>query len=338
MRTYRFDAFGSVADLRLHEEDQPEPQRGEVLLRVRSVSLNYRDVAMVIGRYPAPSAPGRIPTSDAAAEVVAVGAGVTIFKPGDRVVGIFHPRWFGGERPATLDSDSYGAAQDGWLTEFKVVSQEAILPLPDGLSWDEAATLPCAAATAWCALGGDRPIRAAQTVLTLGTGGVSIFAVQLAKALGARVIATTSSGEKAERLRALGADDVVNYRDEAEWGARVRELTGGRGVDRVVEVGGPATINESLKATAVGGEVVLIGFLGQDDRGIDYFDLFRSGARIRSITVGDRANLAELLRAVGRLAIKPVIDQVFAFEDAHAAFRHLEAAGHVGKIVIRVSE
>ena len=338
MQAYRFDAFKSLDDLHLHDEEVRQPGRGEVLLRVRTVSLNYRDVAMVFGRYPAPSEPGHIPTSDAAADVVAVGDGVSSLQPGDRVIGIFHPRWFGGERPDTLAADSYGAAQDGWLCQYKTVSQEAVVPLPRGLSYEEGATLPCAAATAWCALMGPTPLRAGQTVLTLGTGGVSIFAVQLAKALGARVVATTSGAGKADRLRSLGADEVVIYSDTPDWGARVRELTGGRGVDRVVEVGGPATINQSLKAVALGGEIVLIGFLGRDNPGIDFFDLANTYARVRSITVGDRANLVDLVRAVSANGIRPVIDRVFDFADAKAAFEHLEAARHVGKIVVRVGE
>ena len=239
MRAYRFDAFTSLDDLHLHEETQPTPQRGELLLRVRAVSLNYRDIAMALGRYPIPVEPGHIPTSDATAEVVAVGEGVEAFKPGARVISTFHPRWFGGDMPTTLDDDSYGGKRDGWLTEYKVVSQEAVIALPPGLTDAEGATLPCAAATAWNALAGPAPIRAGHSVLTLGTGGVSIFAVQLAKALGARVIATTSSDAKGAKLRALGADAVVNYRETKDWGETVRELTDGRGVDRVVEVGGP---------------------------------------------------------------------------------------------------
>ena len=336
MQLYRFDRFGSLDHLRRHEEEVRPPQRGELLLRVRAVSLNYRDVAMVLGKYPVPAEPGHVPASDASAEVVAVGEGVTAYAPGDRVIGLFHPRWFGGERPATFEADGYGSGQDGWLCEAKVVSQEAVVPLPDGLSFEEGATLPCAAATAWCALSGPVPVRAGQTVLTQGTGGVSIFAVQLAKAVGARVIATTSSAGKADRLRALGADVVIDTKEVPDWGARARELTGGRGVDRVVEVGGPATIARSLEAVAMDGEVVLVGFLGQDGPGISAIDILRRCARLRAITVGDRANLLELGRAMAMGGPRPVIDRVFDFADARAAFEHLAAGSHVGKVVIRV--
>lgn len=336
MRAYRFDRFGDLAALTPHEEEMRRPGRGELLLRVRAVSLNYRDVAMVLGRYPVPSEPGHVPASDAAAEVVEVGEGVAGFVPGDRVIGLFHPRWFGGERPATLGRDSYGSDQDGWLAEFKTVSQEAVVPLPEGLSFEEGSTLPCAAATAWCALSGQDPVRAGHTVLTQGTGGVSVFAVQLAKASGARVIATTSSAEKARALRALGADEVIDYREVADWGARARALTGGRGVDRVVEVGGPATVGQSLAAVAQDGEVVLIGFLGDSTAGIDYFAVLGGAARLRGISVGDRANLVGTVRAVAGAGIRPAIDRVYAFDEAEAAFRRLESGGHVGKIVIRV--
>ena len=242
MRSYRFDDLTGLESLRLHEEDLPTPQRGELLLRVLAVALNYRDIAMLHGTYPRPPEKGLIPVSDAAAEVVAVGEGVEDVAVGDRVVGVFHPRWFGGPLPAAQAARSYGVGRDGWLTEYKVVSQEAVVALPRGLSAVEAATLPCAAVTAWNALSGPAPVRAGHTVLTLGSGGVSVFALQHVRAVGARVIATTSGRAKAARLRELGADAVVDYASDPGWGSTVRELTGGRGVDRVVEVGGPATI------------------------------------------------------------------------------------------------
>jgi NADPH:quinone reductase-like Zn-dependent oxidoreductase len=338
MRTYRFDALNSLEDLKLHEEDVPKPQRGELLLRVHSVSLNFRDVAPVLGRYVQISRAGLVPCSDAAAEIVEVGEDVESYKVGDRVISTFHPRWFGGPPPANWASESYGTWRDGWLTEYKVVSQDAVVALPESLSYDEGATLPCAAVTAWNALAGQTPIRAGHTVLTQGTGGVSIFAVQLANALGARVIATTSSSRKADTLIQLGAHEIINYSDIPKWGTRVRELTAGRGVDRVVEVGGPATINESLRAVAVGGEVVLIGFLSEENPGIDYFHLKGSGASVRAISVGDRPTLENLVRAVHMAAIKPVIDRVFEFDKAKEAFEHLNGGQHIGKIVIRVHE
>jgi NADPH:quinone reductase-like Zn-dependent oxidoreductase len=337
MRLYRFDELTGVDGLRRHDEDVPSPQRGELLLKVRAVSLNYRDIAIARKEYVRPAAIGLVPCSDAAAEVVEIGADVEDFAVGDRVLGTFHPRWYGGALPPTAAADSYGSGQDGWLTEYKVVSREAVVPLPDSLSDEAACTLPCAATTAWTSLGGPMPIRAGQTVLTLGSGGVSVFAVQLAKALGARVIATTSSAAKGEILRRLGADEIVDYTDVTEWGTRVRDLTGGRGADRVVEVGGPATIDQSLRAVAYGGEVTLVGFLGRDAPGIDFFKLFGSGAITRPITVGHRGDLQDTIRAVVMAEIAPVIDEVYDFEDAARAFTSIAEARHVGKIVIRVS-
>jgi alcohol dehydrogenase len=334
MKAYRFDSFDSLDELRLREEADPVPQRGEVLVRVHAVSLNYRDLAMLRGRYPRKCVPGHIPASDAAGEIVALGEGVEAFKVGDRVIGAFHPRWFGGEMPSTIQRDSYGAENDGWLCELKAVSQEAVVRMPQTLSYEEASTLPCAGLTAWTALTGPTPIRAGHSVLVQGSGGVSIFALQLARAAGASVIATTSSAAKAEQLKALGASAVVNYAEDAEWGRSVRALTGGRGVDRVVEVGGPGTIGQSLRAVALGGEIASIGFLSTENPGIDFFQLKSSGASFRNITVGDRAALLDFNRAVAASGLKPLVDRVFAFDEAREAFSHLEAGAHMGKVVI----
>ena len=336
MRAWRFDEFHGLDGLRLHEEPTPAPQRGEVLLRVRAVALNYRDVAMPLGLYPAPSEPGHIPTSDAAAEVVAVGEGVQLFQPGDRVIGSFHPHWFGGPQPGGRERDGYGALEDGWLTEFKVVSEESIVRLPDSITDEQGATLPCAATTAWTALGGPHVIQPGQTILTLGTGGVSVFAVQLAKALGARVIATTSSAAKAERLRELGADDVINYSETPNWGDRARELTGGRGVDRVVENAGAGTIEQSLRSVSAGGVVALVGFLSGKAPGLDFSILFGSGATTHPIRVGSRMDLQDVVRIISALKLQPTIDKVFTFDQAPAAFARLESARHIGKIVINL--
>ena len=336
MKAYRLDDFTSLDDLRLREEAKPQPQRGELLVRVRAASLNFRDLAMVRDKYPLPHAKGLIPLSDAVGEVVEVGEGVDAFQIGDRVMGTFHPRWFGGRMPADVFKHSYGSEIDGWLCEYKAISQEAVVAVPPDLTDEETSTLPCAGLTAWEALTTGGAIRSGHTVLVQGTGGVSIFALQLAKAVGARVIATTSSASKAERLRALGADEIVNYREEANWGERVRALTGGRGVDRVVEVGGPGTLGQSLKAVAMGGEVVSIGFLSTENPGVDFFALFGSWATFRPIGVGSREGLQTLARAVEMAGIKPVIDQVFDFEQAREAFAHLEGGTHIGKVVIRI--
>ncbi|SBS76072.1 putative alcohol dehydrogenase [uncultured Mycobacterium sp.] len=337
MRVIRVDEPTGVDGLRLHDEPTPSPQRGELLLHVRVVALNYRDGAIAAGRYVRKSRAGLVPCSDAAAEVVEVGEGVEDYRPGDRVLSTFHPRWFGGAPPPTLEADSYGSGQDGWLAEYKVVPREAVVRLPDQLSDEHAATLPCAGVTAWSALRGPSPIRAGHSVLTLGSGGVSLFAMQLAKAVGAQVIATTSSVEKADILTQLGADEVIDYGRHPEWYEQVRDLTAGRGVDRVIEVGGPATIGQSLRAVAIGGEVTLIGWLSTDNPGIDYFALKHSLATTRPVVVGSRDDLVELVRLAAATELPPVIAQVFAFEETRAAFERLSRSQHVGKLLIRVS-
>jgi NADPH:quinone reductase-like Zn-dependent oxidoreductase len=338
VKAYRLHDFTGLDDLKLQEEDTPHPQQGEVLVRVHAVSLNFRDIAMLRDRYPVPHRKGLIPTSDDAGEVVEVGAGVDDLRVGDRIMGIFHPRWYGGRIPPNVSRFGYGSEIDGWLVERKVLSQEALVRIPDNLSCEEASTLPCAAVTAWSALSGSVPIRSGHTVLTQGTGGVSIFALQLAKAFGASVIATTSSAAKMDRLRTLGADEVLNYNEEPQWGNRARALTGGRGVDRVVEVGGGGTIGESLHAVAASGELASIGFLSAGSSNIDFFALFGSGARIRHISVGSREDLQDVARAIAMARIKPMIDRVFDFEDAREAFAHLESGSHFGKVVVRCAK
>ena len=243
----------------LRSSEDPRPGPNEILPRVRASSLNYRDLMVLKGGGRGPTKLGVMPLSDGAGEVAAIGEGVTLVKVGDRVIGTFHPRWFGGPLSADYLTDRPGANLDGMLAEYAVLSEEALVPVPSHLSFEEAATLPCAAVTAWAALAGHRRVTAGDTVLTQGSGGVSVFALQFARVLGARVIATTSTAEKAERLNVLGASEVINYTETPDWDVKARELTDGRGVDCVVEIGGPGTIAKSLKALAVGGHLSLIG-------------------------------------------------------------------------------
>lgn len=335
MQSYRFEQFGSIDHLRLHQEAVPVPQAREVLIRVRATSLNYRDLAIMNGTYTLPASPGHIPLSDAAGEIVEIGERVERFRVGERVVNTFMPRWFGGPFRASSRDELYGSDRDGWLTEYKVVSEESLLPLPEYLTFEQGASLPCAAVTAWVALNGDRPVKAGETVLTLGTGGVALFAIQLAKLLGARVIATTSSEAKASQLKMLGADEVIDYRRMPEWSRQVRRLTDGYGVERVIEVGGPGTLNQSIQSVCVGGELALIGFVAQDaGAAVDFFTLFKSGARFRVISVGSRDDFEQMNRALVRHRIIPVIDSLFPFADAAQAWHRFESRRHVGKIVI----
>ena len=329
MRAYQLDRLGSLDGLVLVERDIPSPDAGEVLVQVRASSLNFRDKIILDGWYPAPVPPGRVPLSDAAGDVVAVGAGVTRFKTGDRVINSFFPNWFGGSFKAM--PEAYVVDRDGWLTEYKVISVEALVSMPEHLTFEEAATLPCAAVTAWSALSG---VKAGDTVLTQGMGGVSVFAVQLARAFGARVIATTSSPEKALRLRDLGADEVIDYRASPDWADQVRALTGGRGVDRVVEVGGPDTLAQSVKAVAYGGQISLVGVLAGAEGGIDFMTMFLSQATFQPIVVGSRRDLEDLCRTMEQHQIRPVIDSVFSFDEAKAGWSHYAGRKVTGKVVI----
>ena len=330
MRAYQLEQLGSLDHLVLAERDMPSPGAGEVLVRVRASSLNFRDLMILNGAYPVPIPPGRVPLSDGAGEVVEAGANVKRFKVGDRVINSFFPNFFGGS--FNVMPEQWVVDHDGWLTEYKAVSAEALVSMPEHLSFEEAATLPCVAVTAWSALSG---VRAGDTVLTQGTGGVSLFGLQLAKALGARVVATTTNPESAARLRELGADQVIDIRDLPDWGDQVRAVTGGRGVDRVVEVGGPGTLAQSTKAVAYGGQVSLVGALAAAEGGMDFMAMFLSQARFQPIATGSRRDLEDLCRVMEQHQIRPVIDSVFSFDDAKAGWSHYAGRKVTGKVVIR---
>ncbi len=331
MRSYRMKKTGSLDHLQMVTEEIPAVQRGEVLVRVKASSLNYRDLALIKGEYPGEIRPHRIPLSDGAGEIVAVGEGVRRFQVGDRVAGNFHREWFGGEYPDYIEP--YGSHSDGWLTEYKVINPELLVSIPDHLSYEQGATLPCAAVTAWSALHGPEPLSPGDTILTLGSGGVSVFAIQLAKLLGLHVIATTSSDRKAEKLKELGAEKVINYKKTPNWGEEVKAFTGGRGVDRVVEVGGPGTLHQSIQAVARGKEIALIGVLTKDGEKVGYHDLFFN-ANTRTISVGSRQDFEEMNRLIEDKKMVPVIDHVFSFDEAKEAYAYLESQKFFGKIVI----
>ena len=335
MEAYHIDRFGSVDGIVLRTSEDPRPGPKDVLMRVRACALNYRDLMVLKGGGRGPTKTGVVPLSDAAGEVAAVGDGVTRVKPADRVIGTFHPRWFGGPLSEDYLTDRLGANLNGMLAQYAVLNEESLVPAPSHLSFEEAATLPCAGVTAWVALTSHRPVTAGDTVLVQGSGGVSIFALQFALLLGARVIATTSTPEKAERLKALGASDVVNYSEMPNWEEPVRALTGGRGVDRVVEIGGPGTIAKSLKALAVGGHVSLIGTsLAPAGALLDPLLLTGRGISVGAISVGSRTDFEAMNRAIALHRLRPVIDRTFQFAEARDAYRHFEGRGHFGKVVI----
>ncbi len=335
MRLYCLPKQTGFDDLTLSEADTPRPGRGQVLVRMRAASLNFRDLSVATGRYMLSAVPPNVvPLSDGAGEVVELGDGASRLRVGDRVAGIFMQGWLGGELEPAHAQSALGGAIDGVLAEYKVFDEQGLVHVPPHLSFEQAATLPCAAVTAWNALFGLRPLAPGQSVLVLGTGGVSIFALQFAHAAGARVIATSSSDEKLARAKALGASDGINYRAVPDWQDTVRQLTDGRGVDHVVDVGGPGTIERSVRATRNGGVATLIGVLTRGT--LDPLAVFTSGAIVRPIYVGSRQMFEAMNAAISLHRIEPVVDRVFAFEEAKDAYRYLKGATHVGKVVVAI--
>jgi NADPH:quinone reductase-like Zn-dependent oxidoreductase len=336
MQAWRIPQFG-IDHLERVTLPDPVPQRGEILVRVHAVSLNYRDLMAVQGRYNPKMRLPRIPCSDGAGEVVAVGEGVTRVKPGDRVAGIFMQNWIDGEPDAAKIKGALGGDIDGMMAELVVLREEGVVPIPEHLSYEEAATLPCAGVTAWNAIAEVGDVRAGDAVVIQGTGGVSIFALQFAKLLGARVLGTSSSDAKLERARQLGLDAGVNYRQRHDWDAWVMEQTGGRGADLIVEVGGAGTFMRSIASVRIGGSVAQIGVLSESSEGIVIAKLLHKQVRLRGIYVGSRIHFEMMNRAIAQHQMKPVVDEVFTFHDAPAALRRMEAGSHFGKLVLRVT-
>jgi NADPH:quinone reductase-like Zn-dependent oxidoreductase len=333
MQSYVLESFGSgVAGLLLAERPEPTPGPSEVIIRVRARSLNFRDLRILEGLYPVPATSGVAALSDGAGEVLAVGNAVTRVSAGDRVVAAYFPRWIDGRFSLSMAAEQFGCTRDGMLAPLVAVPEAAVVRIPDNLSFEEAATLPCAGVTAWAALHGPRPLSASESVLTLGTGGVALAALQFAKALGATVIATTSSAAKAERVRALGADFVVNYRDRLDWSQAVREATGGRGVDHVVETGTLGTLMQSVAALATEGELALVAAL--DPGQIEARALFANATSLRRIYVGSRAHLEAAVELVSSAGIRPIIDRVFRFSEARDAYSYAATRQQFGKVVI----
>jgi NADPH:quinone reductase-like Zn-dependent oxidoreductase len=333
MKSYHLAVGAGISGLVLREHDEPRPGPRDVLIRMRAAALNARELMILKGRYTLPIKPDVIPLADGAGEVVAIGHDVTRAKVGDRVACTVFPRWIDGRFSSDVAAQ-IGGSLDGTLSEFVAADQDAIVHVPEHLSFQEAATLPCAGVTAWNGLAGVRPPLPGETVLTLGSGGVSLFAIGLSKTFGAHVIATTSSDEKAEKLVALGADEVINYQTTTDWERAVRELTNGRGVDHVVEVGGAGTLEKSLKSVTIDGQIAIIGWLANQTSTIDVGAIAGSVATMRRIAVGNRAHFIAMNRALSASRMKPVIDRVFSFVDAVSAFRYFEAGNHFGKVVI----
>ncbi len=327
-----------LENLEVVERPDPEPGPGAVLVRLRAATLNYRDLLTVEGGYGSKQRTvDFIPLSDGAGEVAAVGAGVTRFKPGDRVVGNFFQEWLAGEPDQNNMKSGLGGVLDGVASELRVFPDYGLCLTPDHLSDGEAAALPCAGLTAWSAVIDQGRTTPGDIVLTQGTGGVSVLAVQFAKLAGAEVIATSSSDEKLERVRALGADHTINYRETPEWARPARDISNGRGVDLVVEVGGAGTLEQSIKSVRPGGAICLIGVLSGSNHEFRLPLVVTRKIRLEGVTCGNREQFEAMLRAVGQHKLRPALDdKVFGLDDLPAAFAHMREGRHFGKIVVEI--
>jgi len=334
MKEYRIDTFG-IDELSLVNVDMPAVKAGEVLVRLRATSINYRDVMMVEGGYNPRMQLPRIPFSDGAGEVVEIGEGVTRWKPGDRVCTTFFQGWIDGEIDHARSKTNLGGELDGCLREFGSFDQEGLVRIPDHLTFEEAATLPCAAVTVWNALMVSGGLKSGDTVLLQGTGGVSIFALQLAKLTGARVFITSSSDAKLERARKLGADETLNYRERDDWDTWALEVTNKRGVDHVVEVGGAGTLQRSMRAVRMGGHIAVIGVVAGKGE-YSHTPIFMKALRMIGVFVGSREMFEDMNRAIEESNLRPVVDRAFAFEEAREALRFMKEGSHFGKIVITI--
>jgi NADPH:quinone reductase-like Zn-dependent oxidoreductase len=335
MKVWQIQSFG-IDKLALAELPEPRPGRGEVLVKVHAVSLNFRDLLMVRGQYNPKMALPRIPCSDGAGEVVEVGDEVTSTSPGQRVAGIFMQHWLDGPPTAESSRGALGGDVDGMLAEYVVLPQSGVVPIPEHLSYTEAATLPCAGVTAWNALENAARVKPGDVVVIQGTGGVSIFALQFAKMVGATVIGTSSSDEKLERAKAMGLDAGLNYRQSPDWAKWVLKQTGNRGADLIVEVGGAGTFPQSLQAVRFAGTVAQIGVLSQSEQPLPIAPILHRQVRIHGVYVGSRAHFETMNRAITANRTRPVVDRIFAFGEARDALNALQEAHHFGKIVIQV--
>ncbi|MBT8452136.1 MAG: NAD(P)-dependent alcohol dehydrogenase [Deltaproteobacteria bacterium] len=325
---------GGPGKLIIEERPDPVPGPGEILVRMRASSLNYHDFFVIMGMIPTED--GRIPMSDGAGEVIAVGEGASKFKTGDHVLSLFFPNWLKGSIDALGFGSVPGDGTDGFAAELVALPETAFTRMPEGYSFTEAATLPCAALTAWRGMFVEGSVKPGDWVLTQGTGGVSVFALQFAKAAGARVISTSSSDEKLKRMKALGADHLINYKKTPEWGRQALELTGGRGVDEVVEIGGAGTLAQSIEASRVGGHISLIGVLTGLSGEVPTAAFLTKNLTMSGITVGSAEHQEDMIAAIEASGIKPVLDKDFPLDQIADAFAYQESQKHFGKITLSI--
>ena len=335
MKAYQYRMGEPISALKIVDLPMPSVGPGQVLVKMHAASLNFRDLLVVTGQFPRAQQDVIIPLCDGAGEVVKVGSGVTTLKVGDRVTPLYSQSWMAGEMQDSDTAWSLGGCIDGVAAQYRAFGEMGVLKFPDHLSYAEAATLPCAGLTVWNSLHGPRPLSAGDTLLTLGTGGVSIHAVQMAHAAGAEVIVTSSSDEKLARARALGADHVINYVKTPDWDVAVREITGGRGADHVIENAGGATLLRSIKSTRRGGWIHIIGLIAPGE--IDPVHILLSGVMLRGQEVGSREMFAAMNRSLAHSRIKPVVDKVFAFDQLADALGELGTGKHFGKLVLSIA-
>lgn len=334
MRAYQIKQFG-IDELSIGDIEKPVPQAGEVLVKLRAASLNYRDLMMVEGTYNPKLRLPLVPFSDGAGEVVGVGEGVTRWTGGDRVCPIFMQGWIDGEVDFARSKTTLGGDLDGCLREYGVFDEQSLVKIPDHLSFEEAACLPCAGVTAWNALMVSGGLKEGDTVLCQGTGGVSLLALQFAKAAGARVLITSSSNEKLDRAKDLGADDLINYREREDWDSAALEVTNKRGVDHVIEVGGPGTLQRSMKAVRMAGHIAVIGVVAGKGE-FTNVPIFMKALRMIGVFVGSRVMFEDMNRTIAKHNIHPVVDQVFEFDQVRNALQLMKSGNHFGKIVVKI--
>jgi len=342
MKAYILNDFGAIDAIKMTDRPIPELQAGELLVKMKSASLNRRDLYILHQIYPLPPVRGIVPLSDGAGEVIATGDNVTRFKIGDRVMGNYFPGWRDGSVGWDI-ADQLGCTQDGMLCEYAVLKESATVEVPAHLTWEEASCLPCAAVTAWSALNGPVPVKAGDTIVTIGSGGVPVFAIQIAKLLGAKVIALTSKDSKISTLKSYGADEVLNYVINPQWHELVRALTNGNGADRIIETGGSDTFLQSVSASRFGGQVVLVSSVGSAglpsviDLNALLTPMFVNLVTVRPVFVGSRLTFEEMNRAIAVTKLRPVIDRSFGFDEVHEAYRYFESGSQCGKVVIKIS-